>query len=185
MKIKSHAAQNELTSPFYKANEDFCIRFENYIASKNGMIKGQYNAWSYLIFGKFESSKSWDLMYKKSTFSSSGNLLLSSKSQCLLTMATWSTKLYISENSSFSIRRTKNFDFIRKLFNKNIDTLNQKTGYIINSSRPLSKQVKNILIALKPLFDKKIIYEIELQRNELTIELRSEEHHFDVLEKIL
>lgn len=29
MKIKSNASPDELTSPFYKANEDFCMTFEN------------------------------------------------------------------------------------------------------------------------------------------------------------
>lgn len=124
-------------------------------------------------------------MYEKATFSSSGNLLLSSKSQSLLTLAKWTTKLYVSENSNISIHRTKSFDFIRTLFNKNITTLNQTTGYIVYTSKPLAKQLKNILIALKPLFEKKIIYKIEVKKNELIIELRSEEHHFDVLEKIL
>lgn len=185
MKIKSHAAQNELTSPFYKANEEFCSDFESYIASKNGMVKGQYNAWSYLIFGKFESSKSWDLMYKKSTFSSSGNLLLSSKSQCLLTMATWSTKLSNTRGLNLLVRRKKTFDFLRRLFNKNLTTLNHTNDYVLKSNKSLSKDIHLILDSLKPLFDTKNIYEIELKRNDLTIELRSEEHHFDGLEKIL
>jgi hypothetical protein len=52
MKIKSNAASSEITSPFYKINEEFCKKFENYIASKNGKVKGNYNGGLILSKGR-------------------------------------------------------------------------------------------------------------------------------------
>ena len=109
MKIKSNATLKEMTSPFYKKNEKFCEEFESFIASKNGKVKGEYNAWSYLIFGKISNPKNWNLMYKKSTFTSSGNLLLSSKSHCLFVKSEWTTKRIGTHNSEFRIRKKNRF----------------------------------------------------------------------------
>ncbi|SRX74512.1 hypothetical protein [Aequorivita antarctica] len=118
MKIKSNAASSELTSPFYKINEEFCRQFENYIAIKNGKVKGNYNAWSYFIQGEIMAPKPWHLKYKKATYTSTGNLILSSKKQNLLTLAEWSIPWAISNNSEFIIRKKialdsrKNFSII-------------------------------------------------------------------------
>ncbi len=57
MVIKSHVATNELSSPFYIKNQEFCKEFERYIGSKEGLIRR--------------------------TYTSSGNLFLSAKKQCL------------------------------------------------------------------------------------------------------
>jgi len=107
MIIKPDASSDEYSSPFFKLNEKFCSEFESFIAEKNGKVKGKYNAWSYAIYGKIREPKAWTLKYKKSTFSSSGNLWLSSKSQCLLVLAEWTTKRIENSNSDFQIRKKK------------------------------------------------------------------------------
>ena len=87
MKIKSNASPDELSSPFFKINEEFCSDFESYVKNKNGKVKGNYNAWSYLIFGKISNPTNWNLTYKKSTFTSTGDIFLSSKYQSLLVLS--------------------------------------------------------------------------------------------------
>jgi len=183
MKIKSNASPSEFSSPFYKANEDFCSVFESYIASHSGMVKGEYNAWSYLIFGKFESSKQWRLMYKKSSLTS-GNLFLPDD-QGLLTMATWTTKLPYNKDLICTIRKRKTLDFIWLPFNKNLIKLNQSNNYVLKSNTSLTKEINIIINILKPLFEIENIYEIHLKNNELTIDLRSKLHHFDFLDEII
>ena len=185
MIIKSNASRAELSSPFYKINENFCAQFETYITSKKGMVKGNYNAWSFIVFGKFEDLMSWDLMYKKATYTSSGNLLLSSKSQSLLTMAIWKTKLLENKDANLIIRRKKTFDFIKMFFNRKIKNIGQTHNYIYVSDDRMSKKMNDIIEVLNPLFINKNIYKIQLKNDDLIIELRSEEHHFDILEKLL
>ncbi|WP_298519179.1 hypothetical protein [uncultured Kordia sp.] len=69
MKIKSNAAPHEVTSPFYIKHKNFCQEFEHFMATKNGFIKGTFNAWSYAIYGKIEAPKTWDLQYKRTVYS--------------------------------------------------------------------------------------------------------------------
>ncbi|WP_299274860.1 hypothetical protein [uncultured Psychroserpens sp.] len=156
------------------------------MAKKGGLVKGKYNAWSFLIFGKIERPESWDLMYKKSTFTNSGNLLLSAKNQGLLTMATWSTTIANSGFPSFSIRKRKKRDLLRILLSKNVTALNIGKGYILEAkSGVLNPSFYDMVLVLKPLFEDKKIYTINFKKNKLTIELRSENHHFDVFDNIL
>ena len=181
MKIQSNAPSSESSSPFYKINEDFCREFENYIASKNGKVKGKYNAWSYFIQGKIPNPKQWYLKYKKATYSSTGNLLLSSKSQSLLTSAEWSTAWAGSQNSEFSIRRKDDVDLLEKIFKKE---LKNYKSYLISGEEKNVILIENLELALRPLFDSKEIYSIILKNGKLTISLRTEKHHFDFFEKL-
>lgn len=185
MKIKSNATAEELKSPFYKINQDFCSKFESFIASKNGKVKGTYNAWSYLIYGKISNPKSWDLLYKKSTFSSSGNLFLSSKSQSLLVLAQWSTKIPNSNYSNFKIRKITTSDSIKLLFNNKWSRLSTSSSYVIKSNDPFSKFTDKIVKVLETLFLSNEVFQIEFKNDKLTIELRSEEHNFEVFNKLI
>ncbi|WCO03640.1 hypothetical protein [Psychroserpens ponticola] len=185
MKIKSDADPEELTSPFYKANQDFCSEFESFISTKNGKVKGKYNAWSYIIYGKISNPKNWDLLYKKSTFSSTGNLFISSKKQCLLVLAEWSTKIPGNHNSKFKIRKRERLDFIKLLFNKNLSKLELSNDYIIYSNGHSIKLFAEINNVLKSLFLSKEIFAIEFNNDKLTVELRTEKHHFDIFNKLI
>ncbi|MBK5213327.1 MAG: hypothetical protein JJE55_06680 [Flavobacteriaceae bacterium] len=184
MKIKSNAASAELTSPFYKINEDFCREFENYVASKNGKVKGNYNAWSYFIQAEIIASKTWHLKYKKATYTSTGNLILSSKKQNLLTLAEWSTPMAGSFNSEFSIYKKESFGFIKKLFN-NSKSFRGLKDYVISGSDNNSALIEKLYQTLEPLFKSGEIYSIILKKDILIISLRTEAHHFKTLENLL
>ncbi len=185
MKIKSNAASDELTSPFYKINKDFCREFENYIASKNGKVKGNFNAWSYFIQGEVMAPKPWHLEYKKATYTSTGNLILSSKKQNLLTLSEWSTPWAGSHNSEFEILRKDGIGFVEKVFKKDLKNCKFAKNYLIKNAENNIALIENLNQKLKPLFISEEIYSIILKNDILTISLRTEKHHFDVFEKLL
>jgi hypothetical protein len=181
MKIKSNAAPQELSSPFYQINEKFCHNFERFIASKQGKVKGVYNAWSFLIEGKIVASKSWDLLYKKATYTGNGNLLLSSKYQNLLTLAEWKCHNFGTYNTSFVVRRKKFLDLLNPSFSK----LDTHENYVIKAKKEKPKVLSQLVSILKPLFESKEIYKITCENNTLTIELRNEGHHFDIFNQLI
>ncbi|RMA67698.1 hypothetical protein [Ulvibacter antarcticus] len=184
MVIKSNAGSSEISSPFYQMNEKFCAEFENYIASKNGMVKGTFNAFSYQIFGKISDPIEWELFYKKSTFTS-GNLILSAKRQNLFVAAEWSTKRIGTHNSEFLIRRKTKSDYFKMKLQSNLSTFDFDKDYVIKSDYHDHQLITNLCNQLSELFDTKEIYLIEQKDDKLKIELRSEKHHFDIFEKLL
>jgi len=184
MAIKPNASPDEISSPFYKANEEFCSEFENYIASKNGKVKGNYNAWSYLIFGKVSTPKNWDLTYQKSTFTSTGNLLLSSEYECLLVLAKWETQRKGTHNTEFKIRRKTRVDFIKLLLKKTLSKLDLSEKYVIEIKGNKSQLISKLTELLKSLFISGEIYEIDYRNDKLKIELRTKKHHFDLFDKL-
>ncbi len=185
MKIKSNAVSSEFSSPFYKINEEFCRQFENYIAGKNGKVKGNYNAWSYFIQGEIRSPRAWHLKYKKATYTSTGNLILSSKKQNLLTLAEWSIPWVISSNSEFVIRKKNSFWFMERLFSKNLKAFKLSKDYLIKGDENNNELIKKLHKMLNTLFTTGEIYSIIVKNNILTISLRTEKHHFDTFEKLL
>lgn len=185
MKIKPNASPTELSSPFFKANEEFCTDFERFVAYRNGKVKGNYNAWSYQIFGKISNPTNWNLTYKKSTFTTSGNLLLSSKFQSLLVLAKWETEKKVDRGSEFIIRRKKRADFLRKWVDTSISELNLAKKYLIKTKNERSKLISKLTEILKPLFQSGEIYKIELKNDKLKIEMRTEKHHFKIFERLI
>ena len=184
MKIKPNASPHEISSQFYKINEEFCSVFESFITDKNGKVKGNYNAWSYLIFGKISNPKNWDLMYKKSTFTSTGNLFLSSKKQSLLTMAEWKTERKGTHNSEFLIRKKTRTDFIKLMLNKSLSTFDNYDKYVIESENNKSQLASKLTKIFEPLFKSGEIYTIDHRNDKLKIELRTEKHHFDMFNEL-
>ncbi len=184
MKIKSNAASTDFSSPFYIVNEDFCREFENYIASKNGKVKGNYNAWSYFIQGKIMTPKHWHLKYKKATYTSTGNLILSSKKQNLLTLSDWSTPWVGSYNSEFEIRRKDSFSLMEKLFDRKLKNYSFSKKYLTKRAENNISLIENLHQKLHPLFVSEELYSIILKNDILTISLRTEKHHFGYFEKL-
>lgn len=185
MKIKPNASSTELTSPFFKRNEVFCQEFEAFITKYNGKVKGNYNVWSYLILGQISEPKKWNLIYKKSTFTSSGNLWFSSKDQSLLIVAEWTTQRIDTQNSEFEIRKKRITDLLQLKLNNKTATLpiSEKYIYKSNGTKPaLITKLENIL---KGLFQSEEVYRITYKNNLLSIELRSEKHHFNTFESLL
>jgi len=184
MIIKPDASPDEFDSPFFKKNEQFCIRFENFITTQKGRVKGKYNAFSYLIFGKITNTKNWNLMYRKATFTSTGNLFISSKLQGPLVIAEWETSRKGTHNSEFTIRKKTRSDFIKlRLFNSS-SKLDISTKYILEFKNNKPQLVSKLTTILKPLFDSNEIYSINHRDDKLKIELKTEEHHFDIFQEL-
>ncbi len=185
MKIRSNAARNEMSSSYFSENESFCYDFERFIANKNGRVKGNYNAWSYLILGQITNPKKCNLTYKKSTFTSNGNLLLSPKYQCLLVLAEWEIECQKTFKSEFTIRRKTFVDSFKKHFRKSLYEPNITKNYVIEANNKIAKPILKLIEILNPLFQSREIYKIECKKNRLKIELRTEKHYFDIFEKLI
>lgn len=185
MKIRPNASPNEISSSFFKKNQEFCSCFESFVANKNGKVKGNYNAWSYLIFGRISKPTIWNLTYKKSTFTSIGNLLLSSKYQSLLVLAERETERKETHNSEFIIRRKIRADFLKKLVNKSLSELDISKNYILEIKNTKPKLISNLMEILKSLFQSGEIYKIEHKNNKLKIEMRTEKHYFDIFDRLI
>mgnify|MGYP000041166190 FL=1 len=185
MIIKSNASPQETSSPFFKANEEFCNHFEHFIANKNGKVKGVFNASSYLIFGEIAHTKLWTLVYKKATFTSTGNLFLSSEHESLLVAAEWKTKYVSREANDFKIRKQIATDGMKLLFNTKLKRVENYPKYIVEYGNELPNLYTKILSSLQCLFSSEELYEVSMQNEELSIELRSDKHHFEVFEKVI
>ena len=185
MKIKSNASPDEVSSPFFDSNKQFCYDIEKYLANKSGKVKGTYNAWSYQVYGKFNNPDNWDIYYKKSTFSNSGNLLLSSKYQSLLEFVEWETDKFSENISNFSIRKRKFTDFLKLLFSKSLLKLEFEKKYILHFKKSKPSFLGKLLANLEELFNSGEVYKIIFINGKLKIELRSNKHHFEVLENLI
>lgn len=183
MNIKPNASPDEFSSPFFKENEKFCFEFEKYISEKGGKTSGRYNAFSYSIIGKINVPKPWTLRYKKSSYTGTGNLFLSTAYESFLVLLEWKTKRIINSNIDFIIRKKSKIEFLFKLLNqKNENLINKKYILKWKQSKPLFMD-EMLYILAEPL-QKNEIYEIELKKGILRIELRTKRHYFDIFEKL-
>lgn len=181
--IKSNAAPDEISSPFYLKNESFCRTIEKYVINKKGEIKGSYNAWSYLIYGKINFPKQWVIKYKKATFTN-GNLLLSSKHMNLSVLAEWKTKLSYNFDD-FSIRQKTKLDRAKIKFSDEFNYLDkQYHNYIIHSKDNENYLIKTLVDTMNNVFKKEEVYQIEFTDNTLRIEFRTENDYLEILEQL-
>lgn len=184
MKIKSNATPSETFSPFFEKHQTFCHTFERFIASKNGKVKGTYNAWTYLVEGRITTPQSWSLLYKRSVFSGA-SIWLSSTYQNLFVKGEWVTTFSDMTHCSFKIRKRKRIDFLRSIFNKKIMRLPSIDNYVIVSEESNTEFISKLTILLAPLFLSNEVYKITFNEQKLVIDLRTESHHFDVFEKLI
>lgn len=99
-------------------------------------------------------------MYKKSTFTSSGNLLLSSKSQTLLVIAEWETEMGGTHNSEFEIRKKTSTDSLKKIINKSLSNLNLSDKYVLEIKNGKPTIISKLTGILGDLFLSGEIYKI-------------------------
>ena len=175
----SNALPEDYSSPFYIANKIFCLDFDDYIKSKNGKTKGEFNAWAYTIYGKITTPKNWVIKYKKATYTTSGNLFISAEKQGLLILAEWRTKT--NSDSNFIIRRKRTFDVL----NPKVKDFEIYSDYKLISTTDKPLFFSNLIRILTPLFKDNKIFEVHLKNNELKIELRSKKHHFNILDELI
>jgi len=184
MSVISNASPDEYFSPFFLKNELFCKEFENFILDKHGEVIGKYNAWSYIIIGKINKPTKWVLKYKKSTFTSTGNLWLSSRKQNLLVTSECSTKRIHTHNSGFLIRKRTFLDFIPLKLNKDISHLKACNNYILET-KGTSKIISELTNLLENLFKSGEVYQVKLKNNILSVVLRTEKHHFNLFDQLV
>ena len=180
--IQPNATAQEKTSPFFTRNEEFCREFEDFILERDGNVQGNYNAWSFTVYGKITRPKNWILQYKKATFSGA-HILLTSKYQNLLTLAEW-TSLRTPENSGFLIRKRIWTDFFKSWFSKSWKRLEVSDRYVIITKEVNSPFISELTKVLTPLFHTGEVYRIENKKDKLIIELRTDQHHFDIFNSI-
>ena len=181
MVIKSHAGTDEVSSPFYIANQKLCREFERYICSKKGLIKGSYNAWSYDATGKIPHEKEWIIKCNKGTYASTGNLFFSAKKQCLRATISWIALNFVSDSLDFKIQKKK---FYHTFTNK-WKPLGHSSSYSIKATRPNSKLLLDMTYILNDLLKKEKIMEITYSGKELKIEVHTEELHLNIIDKLL
>lgn len=178
MAIECNASLDEYSSPFFEENKRFCDRIEEFGLQYGGEVKGKFNAWSYIVYGKIDRPSNWNLKYKKASYTS-GNLLLSSKYQSLLNLVEWS-KFIGNKDDGLIIRKRKLWDFAN-----NSRRLICSNNYVINIEDSIPLWVENMIEILRLLFEMNEVYKIQINKGVLKIELRTEKHHFKIFEKLL
>ncbi|MDX1447114.1 hypothetical protein [Lishizhenia sp.] len=161
MTLKSNASPKETSSPFYMKNEQLCKQWESYASHKNGTVKGIFNASSFHLLAKIETSSLWEIQVKKATYSS-GNLLLSSKYQNLQEILTFKTKIPSSTCGNFKICKSV---FKRK-----------------SQKHPLYQMVYDLCAED---LEKRRLYQAEFNKKVLTFTYHHCNDDFDLVEKVL
>jgi hypothetical protein len=161
MSITPDAAPSELDSPFYKRNEALCKKWEQYIISKGGKVKGYYNAWSFEIKSKVTVKKTWLIDVKKGTYSN-GSLFFSSKYQNVQETLSFTALFKNTECGDFCISRSI---FSRK-----------------KSSHPFYTEVKELL---KSEINDHSLYRAKFKNSELKIIVHNKNNSFNLADRIL
>jgi hypothetical protein len=161
MSITSNVAPDELDSPFYKQNEILCKKWERYIDSKGGKVKGYYNAWSFVIKSKVTGKKVWLIDVEKATYSS-GSIFFSSKYQNLQETLTFKTIFKNTGCGNFCISRSF---FSRKTIN-----------------HPFFNEVSELL---KSEIKDRSLYKAKFKNSELTIIIHGKNDGFYLVNRVL
>lgn len=161
MSISPDAAPSEFDSPFFKRNEALCKKWEQYIKSKGGKVKGYFNAWSFEIKSKVTLKKTWLIDVKKGTYTS-GSLLFSSKYQSVQETITFTTLFKNTDCGNFCISRSI---FSRK-----------------KRSHPFYNEVKELL---KSEISDDSLYRAKFKNSELKIIVHNKNDSFNLADRIL
>lgn len=184
MPIQENASPNELSSPFFVNNKRICAEFEDFIIKRNGEANGKYNAWSYLVSATIPHPKNWSFTIRKATYSS-GNLLISAKSQNLHVSNKWIAAKFESDCPNFFIRRKTFTDFLQVNVFKNWSRIDQFNKYVIKSAQPEHQLIAKLKITLHELFKSGEVFSIIYQADELIIDLRTEINHTKIMDSLL
>ncbi len=127
--IKSEAAPDEYSSPFYIQNKDICKVWEAYILRQDGKIIGKFTSWALIIKAKINRKSNWYFELKKQTMTNSSLLLPSSWN--VLTYTIIRGNNYIINTPSFEIKKLNLLNRIFIKFSATRFKLNSK--YLIKS----------------------------------------------------
>lgn len=92
MSIQSNASPDEKMSDFYINNEQNCKKWEVFVNSYHGELRGNYNAWSYHLKSKVYGKKEWLITIERAVYSGA-HILLTSRHQNLKEVVTFQTRV--------------------------------------------------------------------------------------------
>ena len=161
MSLTSNAVTSEKGSPYFKQNKALCEKWEQYIVSKGGKLKGYYNSWSIAIISKVTVKKTWLIDIKKASFSN-GYIWFSPKYQNLQETITF--------KSLFKNTGCRNFCISRSFLSRK------------KRIHPFYFQVRDLL---RSEIQDKSLYKVKFKKSELTIIIHSRNDRFDLADRIL
>ncbi len=177
MPIKPNAAPDEYSSPFFVRNKEFCENYEQFIVSLDGKVNGLYNAYSYNVLAEICRNTKWFFRIKKSTFTTTGNLFISSENEGLFLASQWSSNDLGSGCPKFIISRKRRLDFIRVFLFKDYWILKENNNYIIKCDEPTNFFISKLNKILSDLLVNKIVFTITYESPEIFIDLRTDQIH--------
>ena len=177
MPLVSKHATGEDSSPFYLKNKEKSEEYEAFIEVLGGQTNGNYNAYSYNLLSTVEGKARWKLVFRKATFSSTGNLLLSSKSQTQLELAQWSSENLRLGIAKFTIRKRSWSDAIMMALNSNLKELPGFKHYVIRCKETNHDVISRLTDVLSDLFKQKLVFAIEYNSPNILVDLRTGEIH--------
>lgn len=142
MPIQPNASPDEYDSPYFKANEELCKRWESYILERKGKIIGNYNAWSFSLKSKVRTNREWLIDIKKATYSN-GFLLLSTKYQNLQEILTFTTRIKGTGCADFFIEKSvfkgksRDHELYRQVVDLLQDAIDDKSLYQVHFKKDL------------------------------------------------
>jgi len=177
MPLKPNAAPDEYSSPFFVRNKEFCEKYEQFILSLDGKVNGLYNAYSYNVLAEICRSSKWFFRIKKSTYTTSGNLFVSSKDEGLFLASQWSSNELGSGCPKFVIRRTRWLDFLRVSLFNDLWKLKDYSNYIIKCDEPSNFFISKLNNILSDLYLNEKVFTIGYESPKLFIDLRTDQIH--------
>ena len=160
MPLKPNAAPGEFSSPFFVRNKEFCEKFEQFMLGLNGDVNGLYNAYSYNVLAEINRNIKWLFRIKKSTFTTSGNLFVSSKEEGLFLASQWSSNDLGSGCPKFVIRRKRRLDFLRIFLFNDLWKLKDHNNYVIKCEEPANFFISKLNKILSDLYLNKNVFTI-------------------------
>ncbi len=180
--LQSDGDEAEKRSPFYLKNEQICFELADYIAQKEGKLKGVYGAWSYHVISKIESPVEAVIEIKKASYSS-GNLLLSTEYQSLYVSSTWKIRFNSNTIPIFTIYKVSFWNSIGAIFSTNVRRLQGGEKLFVRSKD--HDRLKRFLNSFSTIMDSNELYRMSFDRRKLELELRSKNLHLDFFDQLM
>ena len=185
MPLKPNAAPDEFSSPFFVRNKEFCEKFERVMLDLNGTVNGLFNAYSYNVLAEINRGNKWLFRIKKSTYTTSGNLFISSKDEGLFIAAQWSSNELGSGCPKFVIRRKNWLDFLKVSLFNDLWKLKDYSNYIIKCDEPNNLFISKVNSILSNLYLSNKVFTIRYESPKIFIDLRTDQIHQNEIMELL
>ena len=184
MSVVSDALKNELDSPFYLSNKNFCLEVEDFILRNSGEAVGKYNAWSFLVKGKITTPVECKLRYSKATDTAIDRGLLTDIKMSVVYRTVWEFKLSNTYKCEFVVREKSSFDKIKSLFTTSYSIDFAPKYTVIKKGSDLNL-LNLISSTLKIPFSSGDIFRAEFSSGLLKIEMNTDQKYFDLFEELI